>query len=117
MAEDCIFCSIASGEQEADVVHQDDNLIVFKDINPKAPVHLLVVPKKHIVSIKEIEEDDRDLVATLIYTARDIAAEQNLAGYKLFFNVGRQGGQLVDHLHLHLLGGWKDSDAPDEGDV
>lgn len=87
-------------------------MIVFKDINPKTRVHLLIVPKKHIESINYLEEEDRALVGQMIYLAKKIAQEQGIAqtGYKLLFNVGRGGGQLVDHLHLHLMGGGEKSE-------
>lgn len=80
--------------------------MAFKDIRPKAPVHLLIVPKKHVESIASLTEDDRVLASDIIYAAKDIAASMDLRGYRLSYNVGREGGQLVDHLHLHLLGGW-----------
>lgn len=104
---DCIFCKILKGEIPADFIHKDKNFVVFKDIHPKAPVHLLLVPTKHIASVKELEVADADLAGKLILLAKDIARDQKLEGYKLVFNVGREGGQLVDHLHLHLLGGWQ----------
>lgn len=105
---DCLFCKIASGEISSEVVHEDSDVKVFKDIHPKAPVHLLVIPKIHIQSIAHLETNHNEVIAKLIYTAKRVAEEQGLKGYKLVFNVGREGGQLVDHLHLHLLGGWKE---------
>ncbi|MEK9148355.1 MAG: histidine triad nucleotide-binding protein [Patescibacteria group bacterium] len=104
---DCIFCKIAKGEMSAEVVFEDGDVKVFTDIHPKAPVHLLVIPKRHIESIAHLEANHNDVIAKLIYTAKHIAAEKKLKGYKLVFNVGREGGQVVDHLHLHLLGGWQ----------
>ncbi len=88
---------------------ENNQLIVFKDINPKAPIHLLIAPKKHIFSINQLTEQDRDLVSQMIFIAKQLAQEQGIAekGYRLIFNVGREGGQLIDHLHLHLLGGAK----------
>lgn len=103
---DCIFCAIARKEKPAAAVFEDEAVIAFHDHNPKAPVHILVVPKQHIESIAHLEADHADVIARLIYTARRIASEKGLSGYKLVFNVGREGGQVVDHLHLHLLGGW-----------
>ena len=100
---DCIFCQIASKEKKTEVVFENDEFIVFKDINPKARVHLLIVPKKHIHSVAYLEDEDMNLVGRLILTARDVAKKENLSGYKLLFNVGRDGGQIVDHVHLHLL--------------
>mgnify|MGYP001604074765 FL=1 len=106
---DCLFCKIAKGELKADTVFEDKYVRVFKDIHPQAPTHLLVVPKEHIQSIAHLEADHNDITARLIYTAKDAAAKLGLKGYKLIFNVGREGGQIVDHLHLHLLGGWSDN--------
>ena len=103
----CIFCQIANKEQPADFVYEGDKVIAFKDIKPSAPVHILVVPKKHIDSVKNLEEGDRDLVSEVIFTAKKIAKEQKFdEGYRLVFNVGRKGGQIIDHVHLHLLGGF-----------
>lgn len=104
MAE-CIFCKIAKKEVLADIVFEDEKIVVFKDINPKADVHLLIIPRKHIQSANEIGESDKDLVSHMILSAKEIAAKNNVAqsGYRLQINVGRGGGQLVDHLHLHLI--------------
>ena len=103
---DCLFCKIAQGEIPSDTLYEDKEMRVFKDIHPKAPVHLLVVPKMHIQSIAHLKADHTEIAARLLYTAKDIAKKEGLAGYKLVFNVGREGGQVIDHLHLHLLGGW-----------
>lgn len=103
---DCLFCKIASGAVVSDAVYEDEDIKVFKDIHPKAPVHFLVIPKTHIQSIAHLESGHSDMVVKLIYTAKRMASEQGLTGYRLVFNVGREGGQVVDHLHLHLLGGW-----------
>lgn len=107
--EDCIFCKIASGEIPSEKVFENENVFAFLDINPKAKVHILIVPKKHIESIKHLEMIDKELVGEIFLSAQEIAKEKNLEGYKLVINVGREGGQLVDHLHLHLLSG----DMPD----
>ncbi len=104
--KDCLFCKIAKGELSSEVLYEDPDVKVFKDLHPKAPVHLLVVPKIHIQSIAHLEADHSDIIAKLIYTAKHVAEEIGLKGYKLVFNVGREGGQVIDHLHLHLLGGW-----------
>jgi len=102
----CIFCQIAEHRQKAEIIFEDGQMIVIKDINPKAPVHFLIVPKKHIDSVNHLQEEDKELVSQMIFLARKMAQEQKIeSGYKLLFNVGRQGGQLVDHLHLHLMGG------------
>jgi len=104
---DCIFCKIVNHEQETDIVYEDEQFIVFNDINPKAPVHLLIVPKKHIETINDLKEEDKGMVADMIFLAKKMAEEQNTAekGYRLVFNVGRGGGQIIDHIHLHLMGG------------
>lgn len=103
---DCLFCKISKNELSSDTVYEDNDVKVFKDIYPKAPVHLLVIPKIHIQSIAHLEANHNDIIVKLIYTAKHVAEGQGLKGYKLVFNVGREGGQVVDHLHLHLLGGW-----------
>ena len=100
---DCIFCKIINKEKPADFLYEDDKVIVIKDINPKAPVHLLIIPKKHILSVEEIGLGDRELMGDLILTAKKIAKEKNLNSYKLLINVGRNAGQIIDHLHMHLL--------------
>ena len=102
---DCIFCKIINREMDSDIVYEDDNVIAVKDINPKASIHLLIIPKKHINSVNEVEKEDRELMGDLILAAKDIAKEKNLNGYKLMINVGRKGGQIIDHLHMHLLYG------------
>ncbi|MEK7478891.1 MAG: histidine triad nucleotide-binding protein [Patescibacteria group bacterium] len=106
---DCIFCKIAKKEIPADIVFENKDLVVFEDIKPSAPAHYLIVPKEHIQSIAHLEGNHRDILADLIYAAKDEAKKAGLKGYKLVFNVGREGGQMVDHLHLHLLGGWKNN--------
>lgn len=103
--DDCIFCKICRREVESEVVAEDGEVIVFKDVHPKAETHWLVVPKKHIHSVSTVESDDWPLVADIIKKAAEAAKEKGIAGYKLVFNVGRDGGQMIDHLHLHLLAG------------
>lgn len=104
---ECIFCKISSKDQSADIVYEDEKIIAFRDINPKAPVHILIVPKKHIASIKDMEESDKALMGEVLFLAKKMAKAQNIdEGYKLVFNVGRKGGQIIDHVHLHLMGGW-----------
>lgn len=103
---ECIFCDITQKKKPAEIVAEDPDLMVFKDIRPSAPVHLLIVPKKHIGSVKDIGDADKELVGMLVLKAKHVARNQGLEGYKLIFNVGKEGGQLIDHLHLHLLGGW-----------
>lgn len=102
----CIFCQIANHQQKAEIIFENEQIIVFKDINPKKRIHFLIVPKKHIDSVNQLKEEDRQLVSQMIFLARDLARENEIEdGYNLLFNVGRKGGQLVDHLHLHLMGG------------
>ena len=105
---DCIFCKIINKELPSDIVYEDDEFIVFKDIKPFAPVHLLLVPKIHIGSVNDLEKKHRELIIGLVLLAKKIARDHDIFdGYKLSFNVGRKGGQLIDHLHLHLMGGWQ----------
>lgn len=109
---DCVFCKISRKELPSEIAYEDSQLMAFKDIRPSAPVHYLICPKEHIQSIAHLEGNHRDILSALIYTAKDLALKLGLKGYKLVFNVGREGGQIVDHLHLHLLGGWnKKSDV------
>ena len=107
---DCLFCKIGRGAVPARVVFEDEFVMAFDDLRPKAPTHILVIPKQHIESIAHLEANHNDVIAKLIYAAKRIAAERGLTGYKLVFNVGRAGGQVIDHLHLHLLGGWDTSE-------
>ena len=105
--KDCIFCKIANHQQKADIVFENEEIVVFKDITPKVPVHLLIVPKKHIRSINDLKEEDKPLIGNMVFLAKDIAKKQgiNQEGYRLIFCVEEGGGQTVFHLHLHLLGG------------
>ncbi len=107
--EDCIFCKIANNQAPADIIYEDNKFVVFKNIKPSAPIHLLVVPKKHIPSVQHLELEDKELMGEMFLVAKKIAELQNIAnkGYKLVFNVGEGGGQIINHLHLHLIGGWK----------
>ncbi|MCF8052288.1 MAG: histidine triad nucleotide-binding protein [Desulfobacterales bacterium] len=108
MTDECLFCRIAEGRTDTKLMFEDDTLVVFKDIHPHAPVHLLVVPKKHIRSVNDLGQEDGPIVAHLISVARDMARQQGIdrSGYKLLFNVESGGGQVIFHLHLHLLGGF-----------
>ncbi|MGA7964562.1 MAG: histidine triad nucleotide-binding protein [Gammaproteobacteria bacterium] len=107
--KECIFCQIVRGESPGELIYEGENLVAFKDIKPHAPVHILLVPKKHIRSINDLEEEDRTVLSDLVFAAKKLAVEQGIdkTGYKLVYNVERGGGQFVFHLHLHLLGGWK----------
>ncbi len=102
--KDCIFCKITNYEQPTEIIFENDDLVIFPDINPKAPKHFLVVSKKHIDSIKDTKEEDLQLLGKMVLAAKDVARKQDINGYKLVFNVGREGGQIIDHIHLHLLG-------------
>lgn len=99
----CIFCKIAKKESPAEIVFEDERFVIFKDIKPKSRVHFLIVPKKHIHSVSHAEDSDVELLGSMILVARDVAKKENLSGYRLLFNVGRDGGQVIDHIHLHLL--------------
>jgi histidine triad (HIT) family protein len=108
MEEKCTFCKIIKGEQSAEFLYEDESLVVFKDIRPHAPVHLLIVPREHIRSLNDLREKDKDIISEMIVRAKEMAKELSIAqsGYRLLFNVERGGGQVIFHLHLHLLGGW-----------
>lgn len=107
--EDCIFCKIIRGEIPSDIVYEDEQIIAFKDIQPAAPIHILVIPKKHIPSLVEIEKEDEALIGRM-YSVINIVAEQQgvkQKGYRVIVNCGEDGGQEVGHLHFHLLAGTK----------
>ena len=108
MGKSCLFCQISNGETPTEILFENDTLVVFKDINPAAPVHLLIVPKRHIRSINDLTEADRSILSELLMVAGDMAGQHGVAesGYRLFINVERGGGQVIFHLHLHLIGGW-----------
>ncbi len=104
--ESCLFCKIAAGQIPSSKVYEDDMVLAFNDIDKQAPVHILIIPKKHVASVAVLEDNDLDMVAHIIRVARDIAAAQGLGkGFRLVANTGQDGGQSVDHLHFHLLGG------------
>jgi histidine triad (HIT) family protein len=102
-----IFARIIAGEAPADIVYQDERVTAFKDINPQAPVHILIVPNKEIASANDVTGDDEAMLGHMIVIARKLAEEQGIAkgGYRLIVNCGEHGGQEIDHLHMHLLGG------------
>lgn len=102
---DCLFCKMVAGDIEPDVVFEDENLLAFRDINPQAPVHILVIPKRHIATLNDL--DDPLLAGQLVQAAVKLAEQEGLSedGYRTVFNCNRHGGQAVYHLHLHLLGG------------
>lgn len=106
MAERTLFQKIMDGDIPADIVYEDDQCIAFYDINPQAPTHILIVPRKPIPGVDDIADEDEELIGHLFTVARDLAADEGLdTGYRTVFNCGADAGQSVDHLHLHLLGG------------
>jgi len=107
MDENCIFCRIIAGKIPGDIVYQDDKVVAFRDREPKAPTHILVVTREHIPSLRQLGPQHRELVAHLIYVGNEIAKKEGVdkRGYRLTVNCGREGGQAVPHVHFHLLGG------------
>jgi histidine triad (HIT) family protein len=105
--QNCLFCKILAGDIPADIVYESDSAVAFRDINPKAPTHVLIIPRKHIATINDIGEDDHAIVGSLYSAARDIAAAEGLSdeGYRAVMNCNEAAGQTVFHIHLHLLGG------------
>jgi histidine triad (HIT) family protein len=104
---DCIFCKIIAGQILSDVIYTDDKVVAFRDINPMAPVHLLIIPREHILSLNDVTEQQTTLVGHMVQVAKQLAKQQGIAtkGYRVVINTGSQGGQVVQHLHMHLLGG------------
>jgi histidine triad (HIT) family protein len=107
MPSDCLFCQIVAGEIPSTKVHEDDQIIAIRDIAPRAPTHILLIPRRHIASALDLTEADSPLVGHMFAVAADLARSEGIAeaGYRLVSNVGRWGGQSVDHLHVHLMGG------------
>ena len=105
--DQCIFCGIAKKESPANLEYEDEEIVAFWDINPKAKVHILIVPKRHIQSITELVDEDAPLIGKMVLVAKKLAEKKGIAdqGYRLVFNAGKHSGQVVDHIHLHLLGG------------
>ncbi len=106
---DCIFCQIIAGKVPSDITYQDEEMIAFRDINPQTPTHMLIIPKKHIPSLAHLSEADTPLIAHMANIANRLAKEEGISerGYRLVVNCGVEGGQLIPHLHMHLLGGRK----------
>jgi len=106
---ECIFCRIASGDIPAQLLYEDETVVAFKDINPQAPLHILIIPRKHIPSVSNLAEDDCGTVGHIFEVAKKLAEEQNISedGYRIVTNCGESAGQTVLHLHFHLLGGRK----------
>lgn len=107
MAQDCIFCKIIAGEIPCTKVHETENTLAFEDINPKAPVHVLIVPRGHIPTVNDLAARDTSLVGEMVMAAKEVAKikETDQAGYRILFNTNRDAGQEVFHIHLHVLGG------------
>lgn len=105
--EECIFCKIANHEIQSDIVYEDDQFVAFRDINPQAPVHILIIPRKHIPTVNDLKPEDADLIGKMVLLAKELAAKEGVSerGYRLVLNCNREGGQMVFHIHLHLLGG------------
>ncbi len=114
MEKGCIFCKIAAGEFNTQFVFENDELVAFRDIRPQAPVHILIVPRRHIDRINQLTESDTELVGNMVLAANQLAKNENISdsGYRLVFNCGRDSGQEVEHIHLHLFGGRKMSWPP-----
>ncbi len=106
---DCIFCQIVAGKLTSEIVYRDEEVIAFPDINPQAPVHLLIIPKRHIPSLTHLSEAEAQLIGHMVNIANQLAKREGVSesGYRLVINCGKEGGQLVPHLHMHLLGGHK----------
>ena len=103
----CIFCQIASGQQAAEIVYEDEQAVAFRDIKPQAPVHILIIPNRHYNSLNDVDSEDSNLLGRMMLKARDLAVEFHIdqGGYRVFMNTGADGGQTVFHMHLHLMGG------------
>jgi histidine triad (HIT) family protein len=107
MSDDCLFCKIVAGEIPADIIHETESVLAFRDISPQAPTHVLVIPRRHIATINDLQPDDREVIGDLYMAAKHVAAEEGLAepGYRVVMNCNEGAGQSVFHIHLHLLGG------------
>jgi histidine triad (HIT) family protein len=105
----CIFCQIIARQAPAEIVHEDEEILVFKDLHPRAPMHVLLVPKIHVATINDIAAEHVSLLGKLFLTAKHLAAQWAIAehGYRLTVNVGRGGGQVIDHIHMHMVSGWQ----------
>lgn len=105
--EDCLFCKMVAREIEPDVVYEDDDVLAFRDINPQAPVHILIIPKRHISTLNDLQPADAELIGKLSLAAARIARQEGIAedGYRTLINTNREGGQVVFHIHMHLMGG------------
>ena len=109
MTIDCIFCKIIKGESPANFVYKDEDMVVFHNIKPSAPIHVLMVPIEHIESVNSLEENHGMVISKMMIKAKEVAQSLGIrdSGYKLILNVGKGGGQVIFHLHIHLIGGWE----------
>jgi len=112
---DCVFCQIVAGKIPSKTLYQDEEVIAFRDINPVTPIHVLIIPRKHIPSLAHLPDAETPLIGHMVKVANQLAREEGIfeSGYRLVISCGRDGGQVVPHLHMHLLGGRRLSDAPD----
>jgi histidine triad (HIT) family protein len=101
----CIFCKIAAGEVACEKLYEDDEILSFKDTSPRAPFHGLIIPKNHIATLNDLEESQTEMMGRFLVVARDLAASHELAGYRVVINTNAEGGQVVFHIHMHVLGG------------
>ena len=110
---DCIFCQIVAGKLPSEIVYQDEEVIAFRDIEPLAPTHLVIIPRRHIPSLAHLSEEQSPLIGHMVKVANQLAKEEGISGsgYRLVMNCGKEGGQLIPHLHMHLLGGRRLSGA------
>jgi histidine triad (HIT) family protein len=109
---ECIFCRIVAGELPSDILYQDDEIMAFRDINPLAPTHVLIIPKRHIAFLSDLTDDEVSLIGRMVGVANKLARQEGVdeKGYRLVVSSGEEGGQVVPHLHMHLLGGRKLAD-------
>lgn len=114
LAMECIFCKIITGEIPAKLIYQDDDIVAFRDISPQAPIHILIIPRKHIERISDMKDEDAGLIGNLVLVGKKIAQDEGIteSGFRLVFNNNKDAGQAVFHIHLHLLGGRKFSWPP-----
>ena len=110
---DCIFCQIVAGKVPSDIVYQDEEVVAFRDINPQSPVHLLIIPKRHIPSLTHLSETESPLIGHMVNTANQLAKREGISerGYRVVVSCGKEGAQAIPHLHMHLLGGRQLSDV------
>jgi len=105
--DDCLFCKIANGEVKSEVVYKDEKVCAFNDINPRAPVHILIIPRKHIDGVNALAEDDKEVIGHILLVAKKLSEDKSVSesGFRILVNSGSDSGQIVEHLHFHLLGG------------